>query len=234
MPLSLDQSYQQVIARIQQAAAQYQRPAPQLLAVSKKHSTEAIRQLHGLGQRQFGESYWQEAEAKLTTLADLPIEWHYIGPLQANKTRPIAEHFQWVHSVDREKVAQRLNDQRPPELPPLNVCLQVNVDAEASKAGVMPAQVGELAELVNALPRLRLRGLMCLPRNTPSLATQRQPFRMLAALQAQLIAADGLELDTLSMGMSNDLEAAIAEGSTLVRVGSALFGERPKNDTKLS
>jgi PLP dependent protein len=198
-----------------------------LLAVSKTFPAEDVRAAHAAGQRVFGENYVQEALAKLTALADLraSLEWHFIGPLQSNKTRPVAETFDWVHSVDRLKIAQRLSEQRPENLPPLNVCLQVNVSGEASKAGVSPAEAAEIARVIAALPRLRLRGLMSIPEPGDSIEQQRAPHRQLRELFEQL-RADGLELDTLSMGMSSDLEAAVLEGATMVRVGTAIFGAR--------
>lgn len=223
-PLAL--RFQQTLARIEAAAAHCQRPAPLLLAVSKTQPASAIRALFELGQRAFGESYWQEAQGKLAQLADLPIDWHFIGPLQANKTRPVAEHFDWAHGVEREKIARRLSEQRPSQLPPLNICLQVNLDGEASKAGVAPQDVLPLALAVKDLPNLKLRGLMCIPAPREDEAGQRAAFRRMADLLTQLRAAGIDGLDTLSMGMSDDLEAAIAEGSTLVRVGTAIFGER--------
>jgi PLP dependent protein len=198
-----------------------------LLAVSKTQPAEAVAALHAAGQQAFGENYVQEALAKIEALAPLQprIEWHLIGPLQSNKTREVAEHFDWVHSVDRLKVAQRLSDQRPAYLPPLNVCLQVNISGEASKSGVAPAELAALARAVAALPRLRLRGLMSIPEPSDGEAAQRAPHRALRELVAAL-QAQGLVLDTLSMGMSDDLEAAVAEGSTMVRVGTAIFGPR--------
>lgn len=222
----LETRWRQVLARLQAAADQAHRPVPSLLAVSKTHPASAIRALFALGQRAFGESYWQEAESKWAQLADLPIEWHFIGPLQSNKTRPIATHFHWVHGVDREKIARRLSEQRPPTLPPLNVCLQVNLDGEASKSGVAPEQVLPLARAIQDLPRLRLRGLMCIPAPRDDPAEQRAAFQRMAGLLHHLQAAGIDGLDTLSMGMSDDLDAAVAEGSTLVRVGTAIFGER--------
>ncbi len=200
-----------------------------LLAVAKTFGPEAVREAHAAGQRAFGENYVQEALAKLEALADLrpALEWHFIGPLQSNKTRPVAEAFDWVHSVDRLKIAERLAEQRPAWLPPLNLCLQVNVSGEASKSGVAPAEVVALARAVAALPagRVRLRGLMSIPEPADDEAGQRRPHRALAELAAAL-RGEGLALDTLSMGMSADLEAAIAEGSSLVRVGTAIFGAR--------
>lgn len=197
-----------------------------LVAVSKTVPFDAIRTLAQAGQRVFGESYVQEATHKIQWLADLNLEWHFIGPIQSNKTKIISENFCWVHSVDRLKIAQRLNDQRQTDLPPLNICIQVNVSAENTKAGVAPAECITLAAAILNLPRLRLRGLMAIPRETDSLAEQREQFRVLADLLAALNAKLGARLDTLSMGMSGDLESAIAEGATLVRVGTDIFGER--------
>jgi pyridoxal phosphate enzyme (YggS family) len=196
-----------------------------LLAVSKTFPESAIREAWAAGQRRFGESYVQEALVKMAALADLPIEWHFIGPLQSNKSRAVAEHFSWVHGIERESIAQRLSAQRPPQLPPLNVCIQVNVSGEASKHGVPPAAGVELARAVATLPGLCLRGFMAIPEPTPDRTLQHTRFRTLAALLDQANQA-GLHLDTLSMGMSADLEEAIAEGSTLVRVGTAIFGVR--------
>ncbi len=197
----------------------------QLLAVSKTRSADEIRQLHACGQTAFGENYLQEALDKIATLQDLPLEWHFIGPIQSNKTRAIAEQFDWVHSVDRLKIARRLSEQRPAERPPLNVCLQINISGEASKSGCHPDELPELARAVAALPNLQLRGLMAIPEAETDPARQRATFarvrEQLTALQTELP-----QLDTLSMGMSGDLEAAIAEGSTLVRIGTALFGPR--------
>ena len=198
-----------------------------LLAVTKTFSATVVREAHAAGLHRFGENYVQEGLDKIDALADLRagLEWHLIGPLQSNKTRPVAENFDWVHSVDRLKIAQRLAEQRPPHLPPLNVCLQVNISGEASKSGLAPAEAADLARAVAALPRLRLRGLMAVPEPAADFEAQRAPHRALAALLTELN-GQGLALDTLSMGMSADLEAAIAEGATLVRVGSALFGAR--------
>jgi hypothetical protein len=201
-----------------------------LLAVSKTFPAEAVREAHAAGQQAFGENYVQEALAKIEVLAELrqgpaPLQWHLIGPLQSNKTRPVAEAFDWVHSVDRLKVAQRLSEQRPPQLPPLQVCLQVNISQEASKSGFAPAEVLAAAQAVAALPRLQLRGLMAIPEPAASLQAQRAPHQALRELLLALN-AQGLGLDTLSMGMSADLEAAVAEGATLVRVGTAIFGHR--------
>ena len=220
---------QAVRQRIGQAATAAGRPAAgiQLLAVSKTFPAAAVRQAYTAGQRAFGESYVQEAEGKVAALNDLPLKWHFIGPIQSNKTRPIAESFSWVHSLDRARIADRLSAGRPPSLPDLQVCLQVNVSGEASKSGVAPEDLAALARHIQTLPRLKLRGLMAIPEPTPDTALQRQRFRMLRELMEQLN-AEGFQLDTLSMGMSDDLEAAIAEGATVVRVGSAIFGERKK------
>lgn len=219
--------YRQMLAHIAERAAACQRPAPLLLAVSKTRSADEIRAVWQAGCRDFGENYLQEALPKQEALRDLAITWHFIGPLQSNKTRPAAEHFDWVHSIDRLKLAQRLNDQRPPTLPPLNVCIQVNIDDEASKSGIAPVDLNALAHAITALPRLRLRGLMCIPHPWDDEAAQRRPLAALRTLFEQL-RADGLALDTLSMGMSDDLDPAITEGSTLVRIGTALFGQRPR------
>ena len=196
-----------------------------LLAVSKTWPADSVREAAAAGQRAFGENYVQEGVAKVDELAGLGLEWHFIGPLQSNKTRLVANRFSWVHSIDRLKIAERLSEQRDAHLPPLEVCIQVNVSGEASKSGVAPPDLPELARAVAALPRLRLRGLMAIPEPTPDVALQRARFASLRAMRDELNAA-GLALDTLSMGMSDDLEAAIAEGSTLVRVGTAIFGSR--------
>lgn len=213
-----------VATRIREAAQAAARNPDQvhLLAVSKTQPAEAIRQACQAGLHDFGENYLQEALEKQADLADLPLTWHFIGPTQSNKTKSIAEHFDWVHSVDRLKIAQRLSDQRPESLPPLNICLQVNVSGEASKSGCEPQDVPELAQAIAALPRLRLRGLMAIPEPTDDPTEQRAAFARLRHLQAEL----QMDLDTLSMGMSQDLEAAIAEGATWVRIGTALFGAR--------
>lgn len=209
------------------AAAGRETGSVRLLAVSKTCPAEAVRKAHAAGQRAFGENQVQEALSKMEALADLrtALEWHLIGPLQSNKTRQAAEQFDWVHSVDRLKVAERLSAQRPPELPPLNVCVQVNISGEASKSGVSVAELPALAHAVAGLPNLRLRGLMAVPAPAQTLAELREPHRRLAELQRSL-RADGLALDSLSMGMSDDLEAAVLEGATLVRIGSAIFGSR--------
>lgn len=194
----------------------------QLLAVSKTKPAEALREAHAAGLRNFGENYLQEALSKQLELADLPLIWHFIGPIQSNKTRAIAEHFDWVHSVDRLKIAQRLSEQRPANLPPLNICIQVNVSGEASKSGCTPQDLPALAAAISALPRLKLRGLMAIPEPTEDRAEQDAAFAAVQRLQASL----DLPLDTLSMGMSHDLESAIAQGATWVRIGTALFGAR--------
>ncbi len=213
--------------RLHAAERRFRRPpdAVRLLAVSKTQPAAAVAAMAAAGQTCFGENYVQEALDKMAELAPLALEWHFIGPIQANKTRPIAERFAWVHSLDRLKIAERLSAQRPESLPPLNVCLQVNIDREPTKHGLDPANVGEIAAAIAVLPRLRLRGLMAIPAPAADFVAQRQAFARLRVLQAQLVTT-GLALDTLSMGMSDDLEAAIAEGATLVRVGTALFGPR--------
>lgn len=213
-----------VSARIRQAAAAAQRDEASigLLAVSKTKPAAAVREAFAAGLKDFGENYLQEALGKQLELGDLPLTWHFIGPIQSNKTRAIAEHFDWVHSVDRLKIAQRLSEQRPAELPALNICLQVNVSGEASKSGCTPAELPALAAAVAALPNLRLRGLMAIPEPTEERAAQDAAFEAVQRLQRQL----DLPLDTLSMGMSHDLEAAVAHGATWVRIGTALFGAR--------
>jgi hypothetical protein len=196
-----------------------------LLAVSKTFAPDALREAYQAGQICFAESYVQEALGKISALQDLPIEWHYIGPIQSNKTRAIAENFSWVHSVDRLKIAERLSEQRPAHLPPLQICLQVNISMEASKSGMAPSEVNALARAVAKLPNLKLRGLMAVPAPSDDVAAQRLPFAQLRALRDQLN-QHGLQLDTLSMGMSHDFAAAIAEGATIVRIGTAIFGDR--------
>ena len=217
---------QQIIERIHAAERRAGRSndVVALVAVSKTQPAQAIRQAAAAGQQAFGENYLQEALAKQDALSDLPgLIWHFIGPIQSNKTRQISERFDWVHTVDRLRIAERLSQQRPADRPPLNVCLQVNVSGEASKSGVPLAELPELAAAVVRLPRLRLRGLMTIPAPVTGLEQQRIPFQILREAMAAL-ALPGL--DTLSMGMSDDLEAAILEGATLVRVGTALFGPR--------
>jgi hypothetical protein len=223
-----ENAWQAVRTRIARAAGAAGRdPATvRLLAVSKTFPAGAVRAVHALGQRAFGENYVQEALDKMDALADLTdLEWHLIGPLQSNKTAVAAQRFDWVHTVDREKIATRLAAARPPAAPPLNVCVQVNVSGEATKSGTAPEDALALARVVAALPRLRLRGLMGVPAPAADEATQRQGLQQLAACFAALRAA-GLPVDTLSMGMSADLEAAVAEGATMVRIGTAIFGDR--------
>lgn len=225
----IPQNLQAITATIV-AAAQESGRAPdtvQLLAVSKTFGPEAVLEAVQAGQRAFGENYLQEALDKIAVLSAQPepLEWHFIGPIQSNKTRPIAEHFDWVHTVEREKVAQRLSEQRPAGMAPLQICLQVNISGEASKSGVAPEEVAALAHKVAALPNLTLRGLMAIPEPAVEFERQRAAFARLRTLYEQL-RADGLALDTLSMGMSADMRAAIFEGATIVRVGSAIFGSR--------
>ncbi len=219
-----------VRARLEQAVRDAGREpgTVQLLAVSKTQPAEAVRAAHAAGQRAFGENYVQEALDKIAALADLraQLDWHLIGPLQSNKTRVVAESFDWVHGIDRLKIAERLAEQRPAHLPLLNVCLQVNISGEASKSGLAPAELQAVARAVDALPRLRLRGLMSIPEPAADLAAQRRPHAALRGLLDDLRASGLSRLDTLSMGMSADLEAAVLEGATIVRVGTAIFGER--------
>ncbi|WP_339497843.1 YggS family pyridoxal phosphate-dependent enzyme [Pseudomonas canadensis] len=214
----------QVSQRIRAAADAVQRDASSihLLAVSKTKPAQAVREAYAAGMRDFGENYLQEALGKQAELTDLPLSWHFIGPIQSNKTRAIAENFAWVHSVDRLKIAQRLSEQRPADLPPLNICIQVNVSGEASKSGCTPADLPALANAISALPRLKLRGLMAIPEPTEDRTAQDAAFAAVRDLQNSL----NLPLDTLSMGMSHDLESAIAQGATWVRIGTALFGAR--------
>jgi pyridoxal phosphate enzyme (YggS family) len=222
---------QAVDASIRAAADAAGRPRDdvQLLAVSKTFPAEAVLEAAAAGQLAFGENYLQEALDKIAAVAralpGCPIAWHFIGPIQSNKTRPIAASFDWVHTVERLKIAQRLSEQRPPELAPLNICLQVNISGEASKSGALPEELLELAQHVAQLPRLRLRGLMAIPEPETDVARQRAAFARLRVL-ADGVRAKGIALDTLSMGMSGDLAAAVAEGATIVRVGSAIFGSR--------
>lgn len=220
---------QTVRARIAAACLAAGRDAREvrLLAVSKTFGPEAVAQAYAAGQTAFGENYIQEAVEKIAALRELPIEWHCIGPIQSNKTRLVAENFAWAHTVDRLRIAQRLSEQRPPELPPLQVCIQVNVDGGATKSGVVPADALALARAVAALPRLQLRGLMCIPEPAPDFAAACALFARAKTLFDDLKRA-GLKLDTLSMGMTADLEAAIHAGSTLVRVGTAIFGGRTR------
>lgn len=197
----------------------------QLLAVSKNWPLNCILDAADAGQQAFGENYVQEGVEKVLAAVDRKLEWHFIGPLQSNKTRLVAEHFDWAHSIERLKIAERLSSQRPGSLAPLQVCVQVNVSGEVSKSGCAPEEALELCQAVSELPGLRLRGLMAIPEASDEVAAQRAPFRLLREIYEQIRAA-GLPLDTLSMGMSHDLEAAVAEGATIVRVGTAIFGER--------
>jgi pyridoxal phosphate enzyme (YggS family) len=226
---SIEATLQQVRTRIASACISAGRPVQSvtLLAVSKTFDATVVRAAHAAGQRAFGENYVQEAQQKMQALADLrsDIEWHLVGPLQANKTAAVAAAFDWVHTIDRLKIAERLSAQRPVGASALNLCLQVNVSGEPSKAGVAPGELPALARAVAALPKLRLRGLMAIPQPAAAFEAQRAPHRRLRALLHDL-QRDGLAVDTLSMGMSADLEAAVVEGATIVRVGSALFGER--------
>jgi pyridoxal phosphate enzyme (YggS family) len=226
-PQNLPENLRRVQERINLAARMSGRPADSVtvLAVAKSQPAASIRAAHQAGLSEFGESYLQEALAKIEVLQDLPLTWHFIGNIQANKTRAIAEHFAWVHAVDRLRIAERLSEQRPYHAAALNVCLQVNLAAEATKGGVAPSEVGALATRVAVLPRLRLRGLMCIPPADADMTVQRGRFAALSGLLSSLNAA-GACLDTLSMGMSADLEAAVMEGATIVRIGTALFGAR--------
>lgn len=224
---SIAQSLEKIRNRVTVLERRYGRPpgSTRVLAVSKTKSAEAVRTAVEAGQREFGENHVQDALTKLDAIAELDLVWHFIGPIQSNKTRVVAARFDWVHSIDRAKIARRLNDQRPDSMPALNVCIQVNVSAEDSKSGVEPGALEALAEVVSELPRLKLRGLMALPRPCEDLELQRRPF---AALREMLetLNTSGHTLDTLSMGMTDDMEAAIAEGATIVRIGTAIFGPR--------
>jgi pyridoxal phosphate enzyme (YggS family) len=222
------QAVRTVLDRIAAAERRYGRVpgSVRLLAVSKGHSADDIRTAASAGQRLFGESYLQEALPKLEALADQNIEWHFIGPIQSNKTRGIAEHFSWVHGVDRLKIAERLNAQRPESAGLLNTCIEVKLGTEPGKSGVPPPEVSSLVHEVSRLPRLRVRGLMTIPPASHDFEIQRRFFRQLKGLYTEL-ARDNPAFDTLSMGMTEDLEAAIAEGATIVRVGSGIFGARP-------
>lgn len=228
---TIAQRSQAVTRLVAEAAVAAARPTQQvmLLAVSKSHPVEAIREAWHAGLHDFGENYLQEALDKQALLTDLPIVWHFIGPIQSNKTRPISESFAWVHGVDRLKIAQRLSDARPAGSPPLNICLQVNVSHEPSKSGCAPEELPVLAQAVAQLPRLQLRGLMAIPEPTTDVARQHRQFGMLRALQTQLN-NQGYALDTLSMGMSEDYGVAIEEGATIVRIGTAIFGARAKKE----
>lgn len=229
----ISQALQQVRARVAQAEAAAQRPAGSvtLIAVSKTFPATAVADAVNAGQRAFGENYVQEGTQKVVEVASMQpgvrLEWHFIGPLQSNKTREVAEHFDWVHSIDRIKIAQRLSEQRPAHLPPLNLCLQVNVSAEDTKSGVAESELETLVQQVATLPHIKLRGLMCIPAPADDLHAKRAPFARLRMLRDQLNAR-GFALDALSMGMSADIEAAVLEGATHVRVGTAIFGAREK------
>lgn len=224
---NIEKNLDRIRAQIARAAEACERDPDSilLLAVSKKKPPGDIREAYRHGQKHFGENYLQEAEEKMRALADLDICWHFIGAIQSNKTRTIAERFDWAHCIDRTKIARRLSDQRPPQMPPLNVCIQVNVDLEDSKAGIEIDAVGELAAAIHELPGIRLRGLMTIPAPRPSFDEQRVAFARLARARDEL-RRQGIDCDTLSMGMTADMDAAIAEGSTLVRIGTAIFGER--------
>ncbi len=226
---TIAQNLHTVHQQIREAEQRHGRPAGsvQLLAVSKTRPISDINAAIAAEQRQFGENYLQEALEKVRHIHENGVEWHFIGAIQSNKTRPIAEHFHWVHTIDRLKIAQRLSEQRDPTLPPLNVCIQVNTSGETQKAGIAPETALELAQQIQPLPNLTLRGLMTIPAPSTDFEQQRQPFRLLRQIKND-IEQHGIALDTLSMGMSNDMEAAIAEGATLVRIGTAIFGERNK------
>ena len=224
---NIEKNLNQIQARIQQAESQYQRNPGSvlLLAVSKRKPASDIRLAYQCGQRDFGENYLQEAQSKMQDLQDLDIDWHFIGAIQSNKTKDIARSFSWAHCIERYKIAQRLSDQRPPDMPPLNVCIQVNLDQESSKAGIMLEAVPELAARIHELPGIQLRGLMTIPAPRENFEQQRAAFARMST-QLDSLQRSGISCDTLSMGMTQDMEAAIAEGSTLVRIGTAIFGER--------
>jgi pyridoxal phosphate enzyme (YggS family) len=228
--VSIEKNITSVKQRIDQAVTQAGRDPKslKLLAVSKTRPASDIEEAFIKGLSAFGENYLQEAIEKINSLATLGAEWHFIGPLQSNKTRQVAEHFDWVHSVDRIKIAKRLSEQRPDHLPPINICLQVNIDAEPSKSGVLPEDAIDLALIISDLPNIHLRGLMAIPKASSTLDSQRQPFRALRLLKEQVNQQldNSQKLDTLSMGMSGDIEAAILEGSTILRVGTDIFGPR--------
>ena len=228
--VSIEKNITSVKQRIDQAVTQAGRDPKslKLLAVSKTRPASNIEEAFIKGLSAFGENYLQEAIEKINSLATLGAEWHFIGPLQSNKTRQVAEHFDWVHSVDRIKIAKRLSEQRPDHLPPINICLQVNIDAEPSKSGVLPEDAIDLALIISDLPNIHLRGLMAIPKASSTLDAQRQPFRALRLLKEQVNQQldNSQKLDTLSMGMSGDIEAAILEGSTILRVGTDIFGPR--------
>ena len=226
---TIAQNIKSIRSHISDAEKKYSRQpgSVQLLAVSKTRPIEDIRSAFAENQHHFGENYLQDALSKIEHSPDQSIEWHFIGPIQSNKTRQIAQNFSWVHTIDRLKIAQRLSEQRNPEQKPLNVCIQVNTSGENSKSGISIEETLTLAKQINGLPNIQLRGLMTIPASTDDFDLQRQPFRLLRELKDEL-QSHGIEMDTLSMGMTNDMEAAIAEGSTMVRIGTAIFGERTK------
>jgi len=228
MPLSIPENLEKFRFRISQFSTKYGRTEPpvQLIAVSKTHGPEKIRQAWQAGQTAFGENYLQEALDKQQALADLDITWHFIGPIQSNKTRDIAENFQWVHSVDREKIGRRLNDQRPAHLPPLNILLQLNISHESSKSGISEEELQTLADTIAGMPNLVLSGLMTIPAPVQDFDEQRQQFKRLRQARGLLVSKGHDTCRHLSMGMSSDFEAAIAEGATMVRIGTDIFGAR--------
>jgi len=225
--MPLEKRYQAVVHRLAEAEKQYGRASGEvtLLAVSKTRPAQDVERIHALGQKAFGENYVQEAVTKIRELKHLPLEWHFIGSIQSNKTREIAAHFAWVHGLDRLKIARRLNDQRPDGMARLQVCIEVNISQEQGKAGVEMSELPELAKQIGELPRLRLRGLMAIPQKVSGFEQQRQIFRRMRTAMEELNRR-GMKLDTLSMGMSGDMEAAIAEGATMVRIGTDIFGPR--------
>lgn len=227
MTTNIDSALQSVKKHIATAATNAGRQPEEviLLAASKTNPAEQVRKAWLAGQTIFGENYLQEALEKILALSDLPIEWHFIGPIQSNKTKRITENFSWVHSVDRMKIADRLSRDRPEKLPPLQVCLQINVSGEDTKSGILPEHAAEFAAYIAELPRIKLRGLMAVPELTTATALQRSQFQMLRTIYDQL-RQDGFDLDTLSMGMSEDMDIAIAEGATMVRIGTSIFGPR--------
>ena len=218
-----------IINHIRMSEEKFARPANsvQLLAVSKVHPANEIRKANAAGQTSFGENYLQEALEKIGKLSDLNLDWHFIGAIQSNKTRPIAENFSWAHGISSIKVARRLGEQRPTNLPPLNICLQINISGENTKSGITPDATMAIAKEIITLPGIKLRGLMAIPEHVTDFEQQRIPFKKLRQLKEQLN-RNGIDMDTLSMGMSGDMEAAIAEGATIVRIGTDIFGERPK------
>lgn len=226
---SIAENLIQIRQQIKSAAEKTEREPSQvtLLAVSKTRPADDLRQAYSVGQRDFGENYLQESLEKIATLQDLDICWHFIGPLQSNKTKAVAENFDWMHTVDRLKIAQRLSDQRPTNLPPLNICVQVNISQEQSKSGILPAELPELMDKIVELPNICVRGLMAIPQATDNKEEQQQAFAAMKTLLSQLQKTHP-DMDTLSMGMSGDMDTAIAEGSTIVRIGTAIFGARPK------